>query len=532
MRLSALFSVKNALRFALVAAGLVVAQSSVFAVNLPPSVMPPSGLAGTTVVYVTANGFPSGTMIASDVTVSFANGTAPNTCLGTPNATAQSFQVMSIPIPGEPSGYTRRFAVVIPSTLATTTYGVWLTSTTYGVVSTNCSQLKVTNTTKSIASCIPSSSLALALGTNVTAYVPKGNWESSATGIGIVNIEGTPGSTTVTTPHVVNACSSDSITGETVCTANNTDVYLLTGTTLNTTLTSGANSTAGFSGGYCQNCGVAIDAANSTAYIEEGVSGGGHNEGVQALNLNTNALSAPFPMHFAVSENIAIDPFLNYILSPGEDSNYTILQVAPSGTLTEYGKSVAEGDLDSAAEDCTTGIALSSSEFTSDVYIQDLTQAVFTAGTPGSYTAPGQFVTLTGTSYSAGTSGISVAPGSSHLGVVTGEFGGNTFSVLQLPSTSGVGTPTIVDFAFTSIPANPAGGSSPCGFGFSSGLDPHTLSAYTSPNDGNPYAVFANDGATCLVVVDMNAILAAPRISGTHTLTAAPPSAFKYFAIP
>ena len=48
----------------------------------------------------------------------------------------------------------------------------------------------------------------------------------------------------------------------------------------------------------------------------------------------------------------------------------------------------SSGELDSAAEDCSTGIALSSVEFTDDVYITDLTQAAFnsvnTRGAPPS----------------------------------------------------------------------------------------------------------------------------------------------------
>jgi hypothetical protein len=312
-------------------------------------------------------------------------------------------------------------------------------------------------------------------------------------------------------------------------------VYLITGTTLNKTLTSGANTFAGFSGGSCENCGVAIDATNNTAYIEEGITGGASGTGVQALNLATNTFAAPFPMHFNVSENIAIDPFLNYVLTPGEFSNYTILQIAPNGTLREFGEPVSPAAvLDSAAEDCTTGIALASEEGTSPglVFIQDLTQAVFTPGSPGTYTAPGQTVTLAGTSFSAGTSGVSVAPGSKHLGLVTGEFGGNTFAVLQLPSKSGSGTPTLVDWAFTSIPANPAGGSAPCATGFNAGLDPHTVSAYTSPNSSKPFGVFAGNGASCLVVVDLEQVLAAPRNADGHTVTTPPTGAFRYVAIP
>ena len=525
MRPRALVYCKRVLYFALLVTGLVLVQSEAWAasgVKLNPATQPPSGLAGTSVEYITGFGFSPGVIPPAGVTVTFAS-----SCLGTAITTTTATQVTTIPVP--PVGAVRRIAFNIPATLATGTYSVWVTDVGLSVSSSDCSALKITNSTNKIAACIPSSSLAASLGRTVTAYIPHGDWGSSTTGIGVVNIEGTAGSTTIPTGNVVNACSSDSITGETVCTANNTDVYLITGTTLNNTLTSGANGIAGFSGGICRNCGVAIDAANNIAYIEEGLTGGGQGEGVQPLNLATNTFGTPFPMSFAVSENITIDPFLNLVLSPGEDANYTLLQIAPNGSIAgEFGNAVSGFELDSAAEDCTTGIGLAALEFSSDVFIEDLTQAKFTAGTPGSYTAPGQFVTLNG-AFSAGTSGISVAPGSTHLAVVTGEFGGNTFAALQLPATSGSGTPGLVDYAYTSIPGNPAGGS--CGF-FYSGRDPHTLTAYTSPNDGKAYALFVGTAATCLVRVDLGAIMAAPRNAGTHTVATFPTSAITYFAIP
>lgn len=97
-------------------------------------------------------------------------------------------------------------------------------------------------------SCQPSSSLTvLVTGTNVVAYVPKGNWESGAPGIGAVNVEGSSISNTlVATPNVVNSCASNALTGTTVCVANNTDVYLLTGTTLSSTLSSNGSGVIGF----------------------------------------------------------------------------------------------------------------------------------------------------------------------------------------------------------------------------------------------------------------------------------------------
>ena len=61
-------------------------------------------------------------------------------------------------------------------------------------------------------------------------------------------------------------------------------------------------------------------------------------------------------------------------------------------------------------------------------------------------------------SFSAGLSGSAVAQGSGHLAVVTGEFGGNTFAVLQLPAVPGVVTPALADYAVAQIPGNAACG--------------------------------------------------------------------------
>jgi hypothetical protein len=135
------------------------------------------------------------------------------------------------------------------------------------------------------------------------------------------------------------------------------------------------------------------------------------------------------------------------------------------------------------------------------------------------------------------------------LAVTTGEFGGNTFAVLRLPSKSGSGTPALVGYASAEIPPNPAGGSSPCAGGFTAGYDPHTITAYTSPNNGKAYAVFAGfNGVSppfdasppnCLVTVDLQAVLDAPRGgascgAGPNVVCPAdfPAAAVQYFPIP
>jgi len=418
-------------------------------------------------------------------------------------------------------------------------------------------------------SCAPSGALATLLqnltgdaGTRtVTAHVPNGTWATSSTGVQVVPIEPTPvaAPVSVLTANPVNSCASNSQTGQTVCAANNTDIYLLSGTSLTSTMTSGATASAGFTGGSCQNCGVAINQATNTAAIMVGLSGPPSGSGIQFLDLGTNKLSSPVAAANQVSEGIVWDPNRNLVLSPNEgagengagiydlfDTSAVPSPITSSGQVVsapEFAnpvyipcRVVARGGagtgtfLDSAAEDCSTGIALASDEFKSYAYITDLTQATFTAGSPaGSWTAPQQFLAFPEFSgFAAGISGIAVAP-DTHLAVATGEFGGNQFGVLQLPATSGTGTPNVVDYAAASLPNTPGGQP------WFQGLDPHTVTAYVSPNDGKAYALMANLASvpcsgscegytskpTWLAVIDMAALLAAPRVTteaGPHNV--------------
>jgi len=114
---------------------------------------------------------------------------------------------------------------------------------------------------------------------------------------------------------------------------------------------------------------------------------------------------------------------------------------------------------------------------------------------------------------------MSVAQGSSHLVVVAGEFGGNTFGVLQLQSESGSGgsVPTLPDYVSGLMPPTPDS------VGFSAGCDPHTLTAYTSPNTGKATGLYVGWTNLCVVpkwvgVIDLAAALAAPSVAGTHMI--------------
>lgn len=496
--------------------------SAASTVKLNTWTAPSAGQSGLTFVNITGSGFPSGTISPGSVTV-YVNTSCSMT--GATSTTANSVTQIV--------GSSDRIQFEIPNSLATGTYYVSISGSTTGGTSfssSNCSEVNITAGSTTLAACVPTSSLAITVGSNVNAYVPFGSWAGyGTTGIEEVPLEGSGTARNFATTGLVNSCAANSTTGEVVCTENNTNVDLINGTALST-LTSGSNTYAGFSGGSCQNCGVGVHAGENAAVIAMGLSGGSSNTGVQFLNLASNTFGTPFPLTNAVSEDISIDSGRGLILSPGEDGVYDLLKIGTGNALTEYGNTVG-GELDSAAEDCTTGIALASDEFSDDIYITDLTQASFTSGTPaGTWTAPGQFVNLADGGYSAGTCGLSSAPGTNHLAVVTGEFGGSAYSALQLPSTSGTGTPTLADWAYVGSMPN-----TPDGYPFSAGFDPHTVTAYTSPNTGKSYAVFVDyypyDYPSWLGIVDLSCVLTQPR-TGAHIVTGDATACTRYVAVP
>lgn len=516
---------------------LITAQSAFGQVELTTLTSPSSGVAGVTNVSLIGAGFPAGTITPGNIVVTLAT-----TCDGPAAANSTGNSIRKI------LGSTDRVNFNIPGGIKTGAYFVTIADSAPGDANftTNpgsCSALQVTSSAPILNACVAGSSMGVLLPTggaagNVTAYVPRGYWSGGTTGVFVQNIEGVINPTVnIATPSVPNSCSSNPATGQTVCVANNKDVYLISGTSLTTTLSSGSNGFAGFSGGSCQNCGVALNAANNTAVINMGVNGGPgrSGDGVQILNLNNNTFAPAFETNQTISENISVDPTRSLILSANEAGNYMILQIQSDGSLKEFAASFASGvEDDSSAEDCSTGVAIAPGEFTNSVQLVNMNNITLGATT---YIAPNTVATLaTAYGFAAGLSGSAVAQGSGHLAVVTGEFGGNTFAVLQLPGTPSTGTPALVDYAVAQIPSSPA-----CG-AFSAGFDPHTITAYTSPNTGDAYAVFAGYSGgvpVCLAVVDMTTLIN-PALSprggsglGAHDIAPAnlPPSAVTFFRL-
>lgn len=385
-------------------------------------------------------------------------------------------------------------------------------------------------------SCEGSGSLStLVSGTNVTSYVPKGNWESGATGIDVVNVEGSSitNTTIPTGTDVINSCASNSATGVTVCTANNNDVYVLKGTGLDPgvspdPLVDGGSGTIFFSGGTATTTGVSMDGTDNKALIALSVGGTG---GFQFLDLATDTFEPAFTTMNPggeISEDPLIDPVHHLILSASEDNNYELVNVATSTSprFFEHPVSVSSGgSLDSSAEDCSTGISLAPAEdsFPTQVEVADISKATFTPGTPGSWTAPEQVQTLTGSNLTAGGSGSAVAQGT-HTGVVAGEFGGDGLTALALPTTSGGATPAISNWVTCQT-----------GNSFNMGDDPHTLAAYQSPNGGDAIALMVNAGATEMVRVNLTDMLSpavVPATGNVCTSGTLPASAETFIPLP
>ena len=351
----------------------------------------------------------------------------------------------------------------------------------------------------------------------ITAYVPNGSWSQPATGVQIVPIAGSGGApkSTVATANAVNSCSVNQLTHTAVCVANGTDIYIINGDTgeLTTTLTSGGTETVIFSGGICTTCGVVVDPTTNTAVLS--VAMGGGTSGFQLLNLANNTLSAPFAVSSdtEIAEHFGLDLSRHLILSPSEaTADYNIFDIgnrnAPKQFNFKDAATVFSGDeFDSAAID-STGIILATDEFTGNIFLADLTQAVFLSGSPGTWSAPNQLQLLPEfrDDFSAGTTGIAVAYGA-HVALLEDEFGEAAFGAISLPSTSGSGVPSVQDWVVAQMPDTPDAQS------WLMPLDPHGLTAAFVQIGSNSkgMGLLMNDQRTYIALIDLGALLAAPR---------------------
>ena len=409
----------------------------------------------------------------------------------------------------------------------------------------------------------------LVAGKDVFSFVPKGGSLQVPLQNDIVLVRVEPDGIplkTIQTDNVVNSCASNSRTGQTVCTSTEKDVYVFSGPILTSKLNSSGSGKSVFSGAVCTNCGVTMDAVHDRALIGLSL---GLVSGYQYVDLGPSAwLEEAFPSQAPsypggeISKGILIDPIRNWILSANESGNYEIIKLANQKDDKKDNKKDNErkdkdrksakgnnrkddGDDDandddegdrsregffentvsqsisfgSAGEDCSTGIALATvepfSEPRFDIYIADLTQAVFTPGSPGTWRAPYRFKVLS--ELDTPPSDIAVAQGT-HIGIVA-RMSSNSITAIKLPAVSGSGIPDIKDWVTCTIPAI-------------TGNAPHTVNAYQSPNTGHAISLIRDFFAKTLTVVDLTKMLELPRVGNRCEMGLLPPNVMSTISLP
>jgi hypothetical protein len=269
------------------------------------------------------------------------------------------------------------------------------------------------------------------------------------------------------------------------------------------------------------------DFTNLPSALNDNPAAAGTSSGYQQLDLTGNTFGAPVEAQTTnISESPALDPTRDYLLSASEDESgfpagyqiysfkgatqvYDFLNTPPIFDPTDI-------EFDSAAIDCSTGIALGTAEFTTEIIVADTSKASFTAGTAGAngtWTAPAQLQNFPDFSnFTAGMTGVAIAP-DAHLALVEDEFGTTAFGALQLPATSGTGTPAVTDWVSANMPDDPTGAA------WEMPLDPHGLTAYVSPTTKVAYGLLINLQRTYIAKIDIAKLLAAPRTTtGGHII--------------
>jgi hypothetical protein len=393
----------------------------------------------------------------------------------------------------------------------------------------------------------------LVSGTNVSLYVPYSTDNSLKRGTVLKVIESASG----TLPKAVrlgtgyaNACAASPATGIAVCsTAFGKPNIIRPPKNKVASFKSGASKLIHFTGGSCATCGVAIDddlsgiasaiVSTSKGYLP-----------VQLSPLKTQPIIST--NDDVISGNFGYDPVDHLILSPNyqilnlktfasTQPDYQILRMSDGaafdlsdridffdshGTCNTSSGGTTQRDAlpDSGAYDTTTQIAYGTfrspsdcvPDVVEDIALFDLSQATF--NNDGTWSTPGkQIQTLTEMSnFENGITGIAIVPGQ-HLAVIADRFelagGGGGFGALSLPTTSGSGTPAMQEWVQAQMPSDPSG--KPWAMSY----EPNGLTAYASPNTGKGMGVIINRKRTYAAVIDIAALLAAPREEGTsHTL--------------
>jgi hypothetical protein len=401
-------------------------------------------------------------------------------------------------------------------------------------------------------------------GTTVTAYIPLATDNFAAAGFGQAVIENganpLPGPATYTADRV-NSCTPAS-SGEVVCSEGNALgvaqfdlVPASTSTTAATIVATSSTGTIDYLPGECSGCGALVDDGLGTAGLGIlSASGGfftldlgniantplgpittnpselpGANFGYDATHhriLNANYQITNVNTLAATSPAFQIIDITNPASPLAYDLNNALTFFEPGTVGTQCNGTNNDNQFpETSAFDGGNNVDIAYVTFhtppncantpPNTVALFDMTQAIFTPGTLGASgtwdTAGKQIQALTDFSVN-GVDVISIEP-TNHLAIVAG--GAAPFGALQLPTTSGTGTPAIADWVSANMPNDPDG--TPWN-GWSL---PDGVATYVSPNTSKATGLMLNslvNGSSVrtgiaryAALVDISALLALPR---------------------
>ncbi len=377
-------------------------------------------------------------------------------------------------------------------------------------------------------------------GTTVTVYVPLGSDDNNTHGAVQVVVEGPSPQQTpaLIGADRVNSCTPSS-SGEVVCSGQGGSVDVIPsggGSPIIQALSAGTVPTINFTTGDCMGCGAMVDdlltpplgiIASGLGYVPVDLS---NNTLLSPIATNVNnadeAVGVNFGYdmahHLILSANYTVDPNNNFAQTP---PHFQIINISNPATPVVYelandqaflltnnrtcNNGAAHNDKlpETTALDTSTGIAYVTFHTPSDCFgappndiaMFDLSQAVFTNGTPNTWDTPAKNIqSITGTALN-GIDPISVEA-VHHLALVSA--GDSNFGVLQLPS-SGADL-TISDWVNAQMPNDPDN------VAWAGWHQPNGLATYVSPTTGKVMGVLMNNqagGSTYLAIVNLDDLL-------------------------
>jgi hypothetical protein len=177
----------------------------------------------------------------------------------------------------------------------------------------------------------------------------------------------------------------------------------------------------------------------------------------------------------------------------------------------------ASEEIDSSAMDPSTGILTLQSESGDELLQVDMGQAVFSGTT---FTAPHQFFAEPNTATGSVEMSGALASGSGNYLFMASEYSPDAWiGSAALPAATGTGGSFPSGYTFNPVyvdlTAALASSTSPACSSFVGGGDPHRQATMLSLG-GSQYGLYASNDGTCVAVVNLGALLAAPHTANPN----------------